>query len=102
MEQIERIAEMEKILRNAKPILYELRTAIDNYRSIEEDIQKLDAYYGSEDWWKDLEADETGILPEDLLRGVLSQDEVYDVLEEQMDIIREMQEICDIDIFEVE
>ena len=102
MNQIERISEMEKILQNAKTILSELRTAIDNYRSIEEDIQKLDAYYGSEEWWMDLEADESGVLPEDLLRGVLSQDEVYDLLEEQMDLIREMQEICDIDILEVE
>ena len=102
MEQVERIAEMEKILQDAKPVLSELRAALENYRSMEEDIQKLEAYYGSDDWWKDLEADEAGLLPGDLLRGVLSQDEVYDLLEEQMDLIGEMQEICDIDILEVE
>ena len=102
MEQIERIAEMEKILKDTKPVLAELRTALEDYISMEEDIQKLEAYYGSDDWWKDLEADEAGLLPENLMRGVLSQDEVYDLLEEQMDLIREMQKICDIDIIEVE
>ena len=102
MEQIERINEMERILQEAKTVLSELRTALENYRSLEKSIQKLEAYYGSEDWWEDFNSDEAGLLPDDLNRGVLSQDEVYDFFEEQADLIRKMMKICDIDIPDVE
>ena len=33
-------------------------------------------------WLSDFEADEAGELPEDLCRGVLSEDGIYNVLEE--------------------
>ena len=42
----------------------------------------LDEYYTSGKWQEDYEADEAGLLPEGLKRGVLSQDGVYDLLTE--------------------
>ena len=42
----------------------------------------LEAYYTSGEWREDYEADERGELPPDLKRGVLSQDALYDLLEE--------------------
>ena len=41
----------------------------------------LEDYYTSGEWRADYEADEAGLLPKDLKRGVLSQDGVYDLLE---------------------
>ena len=41
----------------------------------------LDAYLKSPQWLSDYEADERGELPSDLLRGVLSQDELYNALQ---------------------
>lgn len=42
----------------------------------------LEAYYTSPAWRADFEADEAGLLPPDLKRGVLSEDGIYNLLEE--------------------
>ena len=47
-----------------------------------EKIALLDAYYTSGEWREDYEADKRGELPPDLKRGVLSQDALYDLLED--------------------
>ena len=39
-----------------------------------EKLRLLDAYYSSEVWREDYEADERGELPPDMKRGVLAQD----------------------------
>ena len=44
-------------------------------------LQLLEEYYTSGEWRADYEADEAGLFPVDLKRGVLSQDEVYNLLE---------------------
>ena len=43
-------------------------------------VRLLDEYYTSGEWQEDYEADEEGLLPADLKRGVLSQDGLYDFL----------------------
>ena len=45
-------------------------------------IRELDEYYGSDTWKQDFAADEAGTLPADLKRGVLSEDGIYNVLEQ--------------------
>ena len=47
-----------------------------------EDIAALAAYMDSGDWLKDYEADEQGRIPKSIKRGVLSQDGLYNLLEE--------------------
>ena len=47
-----------------------------------EKLRLLEVYYTSGQWREDYEADERGELPPDLKRGVLSQDALYDLLEE--------------------
>ena len=42
----------------------------------------LERYLGSEDWLAHLAADEGGELPPSLCRGVLSQDALYDLLQD--------------------
>lgn len=46
----------------------------------EGELALLRRYYEEGQWLKDYELDERGLLPEDLKRGVLSQDGVYDLL----------------------
>ena len=46
-----------------------------------EKLRLLNAYYTSQEWREDYEADERGELPPDLKRGILSQDALYDLLE---------------------
>ena len=45
-------------------------------------LKKLLKYYEGGQWLKDYEADEKGLLPSKLKRGVLSEDGVYDLLTE--------------------
>ena len=48
-------------------------------------VRLLDEYYTSGEWQEDYEADEAGLFPADLKRGVLSQDGLYDFLTEWQD-----------------
>ncbi len=48
-----------------------------------EDLSK----YGSKQWRKDFEADEQGLYPEDLKRGVLSEDGIYNLLERNKEVM---------------
>lgn len=50
------------------------------YDGIEEDYRILDDYFQSGQWQMDYEADERGLIPKDVKRGVLSQDALYDVM----------------------
>ena len=80
MEQIERIQYFESLLDTVSPVLKDLEAALDRFDGVQEAVQELSAYYGSEDWHADLSEDEAGNLPADLKRGVLSEDGIYDVL----------------------
>lgn len=44
-------------------------------------LQALIQYYESGQWLHDYELDEKGLLPQNLKRGVLAQDAVYDFLD---------------------
>ena len=50
-------------------------------------IQKLSDYYGSKQWRKDLEAEEQGLFPEGLKRGILSEGGIYNLLERNKEIM---------------
>ena len=82
MEQIERIQHYEMLLDRVAPVLENLEEALDAFDGIQEAVQELSAYYESDEWREDFEADEAGRLPLDLKRGVLSEDGIYDVLSE--------------------
>ena len=56
--------------------------AVEEHASVREDVCELVSYYESSQWMEDYEADEAGLLPEDLRRGVLSEDGLYDLLAE--------------------
>ena len=49
--------------------------------ALQPEIDRLAAYYSSEAWKADFAADEAGLLPANLKRGVLSEDGVYGILE---------------------
>jgi len=80
METIERIQHFEQLLDTVAPALKDLEAALDRFDEVQEAVQELSAYYGSEEWHADLAEDEAGNLPSDLKRGVLSEDGIYDVL----------------------
>ena len=66
-------------------VFYEVQKAFAEGVDIEdallqEKIEILIQYYESEQWKNDYSADERGELPADLKRGVLSEDGVYNLL----------------------
>lgn len=81
--QIGRISFYEDLLTQAEQALAgepSSESTAPEEADLAEQIRKLDSYYGSPEWKEDLEADEAGLLPADLKRGVLSEDGIYNVL----------------------
>ena len=87
--QIERIKWMEQRFNNALAAIMDGTT--DSLKTIKEDIAELSKYYSSELWKLDFAADETGNLPPDLKRGVLSEDGIWNLLADYRDIQKKKQ-----------
>ena len=56
------------------------------YTSVLPALKELEDYYTSPEWQEDYAADEAGLLPEGLKRGVLSQDGISDLLDRFRDL----------------
>lgn len=56
------------------------------YESVLPGLKELEDYYTSPEWQEDYAADEAGLLPEGLKRGVLSQDGISDLLDRFRDL----------------
>lgn len=79
-EQIARIRLMERRLNQALAAVKRLDAALEKYEAAQEAIAALSEYYGSDLWKQDFAADEAGLLPEGLKRGVLSEDGIWNLL----------------------
>ncbi|MBP5718986.1 MAG: DUF4298 domain-containing protein [Abditibacteriota bacterium] len=90
MTQIERIQHMEAVLNEVQDGIAQLNTAAEHYLELLPKIRELSAYYGSPEWNRDFDDDRAGKLPDDLKRGVLSEDDVYDTLTDHRDILRQL------------
>jgi len=86
MEQIERIRQMERSLNRASHAVQQLTSALDEYDAARDALRQLTEYYESDDWKKDFAADEAGLLPNDLERGVLSEDGIWNLLSDLKDL----------------
>ena len=73
-EEDSRICRIE----NMERIYDELRTR--RGADWEEKLRILVEYYEGGQWLQDYEADEQGLIPKDLKRGVLSEDGLYNLL----------------------
>ena len=82
MEQIERIRKMEEIMDRVQNAVKQCQDALQNVADVEDEIDELNTYYMDGAWREDYEADEKGKIPKDLKRGVISQDTLFDLLEE--------------------
>ena len=84
---------MEQYLDRASQAVMHLSAALDDYAEAQEALRELEAYYGSPEWKKDFADDEEGLLPQTLKRGVLSEDGVWNLLEDSRSLNSRMQEL---------
>lgn len=84
---------MEQHLECASQAVMQLSAALDAYAEAQAAIRALSAYYGSDEWKKDFADDEQGLLPQDLKRGVLSEDGIWNVLDDCQDLNIRMLEV---------
>ena len=83
-ERVERIRAMEERLDRCVEATARLSAACEQWR------ETLEEYYQGSDWMEDYEADERGELPEELLRGVLSEDAVYGYIFARQELAKEL------------
>ena len=92
MEQTERIKLMEQYLDRASEAVMQLSAALEQYAEAQQSLKALSIYYGSDEWKQDFDDDESGRLPKDLKRGVLSEDAIWNVLSDSKELNERMQE----------
>jgi hypothetical protein len=95
MEQIVRIQEMEQHMNRASAAVMELSAALDKYVEAQQAIAVLNDYYGSDMWKQDFADDEAGRLPQDLKRGVLSEDGIWNLLADNRELLDRLREVTD-------
>jgi len=96
-EIIRRIQQMEQHLDRASEAVMQLSAALENYEEAQTALKELSNYYGSDIWKSDFEADEAGLLPRELRRGVLSEDAIWNVLTDSRDLnVRMLKTVADI------
>ena len=92
-ERTERIQRMEVLLNQSDAALKGLEEAMRAFNGIQENIRELKSYYENGLWREDYEADEAGELPDDLKRGVLSQDALYNLLADYDEMVKRIRDL---------
>ena len=80
-EAVERIRVMESYLNKATELLNKKKLDSDEKELLLLCLSELDNYYTSEAWKFDFKLDELGKLPDDLKRGVISEDGISNILD---------------------
>ena len=89
----ETIRHMETLYRQAAPAVEQLSAALEAYEAALPLLKELSDWYNSPQWLAAYEADEQGLLPKDLLRGVLAQDTLYDLFCQQSELLKQMKSL---------
>lgn len=94
MNQEKRVTEYEHILDRAQQTAAQLESALRAYEEIQDEVKALETYYAGPEWKEDFAADEQGMFPDTLKRGVLSEDAVYNLLERFQEIREDMRRLA--------
>ena len=93
-DKIQRIQRMEGYLNDYAKTLEETKKAVDQLREHQESYIQLSDYYSSQAYFDDLDLSNQAGFPADLPCGVLSEDAVYDLLDEHFQMGVELLEIA--------
>ena len=81
-EAVARVCAMEELFDRALSLSKKEKKTAREEKELEAAAARLKEYYESPLWREDFEADEAGKFPKDLKRGVLSEDGIYNLLDE--------------------
>ena len=90
----ERVKTMERAYDRSRRVTKALARALDAFEKNAGTMASLAGYADSGLWLKDFEADEAGAFPDDLKRGVLSEDGLYDLLSEYAELRKRMKTLA--------
>ena len=91
------IFEMEAILDKDNSKIEALEARNKDFEEFQKEIRKLEAYYTSQQWKDDFEMDERGEFPDNLKKGVLSEDGIYNMLERNKELLDRINNDSDVD-----
>ena len=91
-KSIDRIKEMEHTLNDSIKAIKEFEKALEKFVKAQDDINRVSTYYGSETWFSDVEEYDSGIIPQNVKVGILSEDIAYDMLMENRELAIRMLE----------
>ena len=89
----ERVLLVEDRYNEVMRVLAALDEAVAEYEDFKSELEVLKDYMESGQWKADFEADEDGLIPENLSRGVLSEDGLYNLLDDADKIIAHVKEV---------
>ncbi len=92
MDTIQRINYYEAIFDEALEKVHDLQMAVDAYEAFLPKINELKEYYMGPQWRKDREDDVNGLIPQDLKRGILSEDGIYNMMTDEFELLNRMKE----------
>ena len=90
---VKRVAEMEERFDSLQQSVRALEDALNLSQDFRDNYKTLKKYIDSGKWLKYYETDEKGELPPDLKRGVLSQDGLYDLLQDASGLIDSLRDL---------
>ena len=79
-KMLERITQMEQYFDTVCDAIYQEEVVLSGNKELQEMVAALEDYVESGLWIADFECDERGELPDGLKRGVLSEDGLYNLL----------------------
>ena len=79
---IARVRQMEKHLDLVLKAMENAPESVTEEGKVKGALRELADYYENGQWLQDYEIDEQGLLPEDLKRGVLAEDTLYNLLDQ--------------------
>lgn len=93
MADINKIKEMENILKNHRKALDDFNKALDDFRESQVDYKKLSDYYSSSEYMDDLAKSNEGEIDSSISQGIYSEDLVYDLIGDNYQTALEMMDI---------
>lgn len=91
----ERINQMSAAFKRLSAVTGTLTDGAEELKNLAPDVDLLKDYISSGQWLKDFEADERGEIGTDVDRSVLSEDGLYNLMEDLDDLMHTFEELQD-------